>query len=350
MTIALPSVPREISTKQKRIESEKIGVMLINLGTPDGTDYQSMRRYLKEFLSDPRVVEAPRLMWWFILNCFILVFRPGKSAKAYESIWNREKNESPLRTITRNQAKKITTRLSTDTSHNVEVDWGMRYGKPSLANCMQSLQQKGCTRILTVPLYPQYSAATTATVFDKIADHMRTLRWQPTLRTLPPYYHHPAYIEALAKALVEGIKGLDFEPEKVVASFHGVPKFFHEKGDPYYRQCLETSALLVAKLGWDEGRLLTTFQSRVGREEWLQPYTDTTITALAKDGVKRMVVITPGFSADCVETLEEISMENAEYFLENGGERFSAIPCLNDSETGIDMLEVLIRNELAGWI
>ncbi|WP_350335938.1 ferrochelatase [Coralliovum pocilloporae] len=327
----------------------KIGVLLINLGTPDATDYWSMRRYLKEFLSDRRVIEAPRLVWWFVLNGIILTTRPSKSGEAYDEIWNKDLDESPLRTITRSQAEKLTADMA-GVDERIVVDWGMRYGNPSIKSRLEALQKQGCERILLMPLYPQYSAATTGTANDKAFEALMQMRWQPAVRTLPPYHDHPSYIEALAVSLEKGVAALDFEPEVILTSYHGLPKSYFDKGDPYHCHCYKTTRLLRERLGWSEDFLRVTFQSRFGKEEWLQPYTDETVMALAKSGVKRMAVITPGFSADCVETLEEIAGENAEYFHENGGEQFAAIPCLNDSEEGMAVIRDLALNELKGWL
>ncbi|MCX5496862.1 ferrochelatase [Kaistia dalseonensis] len=326
----------------------RIGLLLVNLGTPDGTDYWSMRRYLKEFLSDRRVIEVPRLLWWPILNLIILTIRPSRSGHAYRSIWNTEKNESPLRTITRAQSEKLA--LALGDHEELIVDWAMRYGTPSIQDRLEAMQKAGCERILVAPLYPQYAAATTATVNDKAFDALKTMRWQPALRTLPPYHDDPVYIDALAVSIERSIAALDFEPELVLASFHGLPKEYLDKGDPYYCHCHKTARLLRDRLGWSPERMKLTFQSRFGRAEWLQPYTDKTVEALAKSGVKRIAVVSPGFAADCVETLEEIAMQNAEIFHEHGGEHFAALPCLNDSPEGMTLLEHLARRELMGWI
>ena len=326
----------------------KIGVLLINLGTPDATDYWSMRRYLKEFLSDRRVIEKNRILWWLILNLFILPKRPISSGEAYKAIWNEARDESPLRTITRSQAEKLAAALKD--LPDVIIDWGMRYGNPSIKSRLEGLKAQGCDRILLFPLYPQYSASTVATVNDKAFDALKQMRWQPTLRIVPPYYDDPAYITALANSLRAGIAALDFEPEVVLASFHGLPQEYFDKGDPYYCHCQKTARLLREALGWDENRLKVTFQSRFGNDPWLEPYTDETVQELARSGVKKIAVITPGFAADCVETLEEIAIENAEYFHQAGGENFALIPCLNDSDGGIALLETLIRRELMGWV
>ncbi|PKR89250.1 ferrochelatase [Pleomorphomonas diazotrophica] len=324
----------------------KVGVLLVNLGTPDGTDRRSMRRYLEEFLTDRRVIETPRLKWYPVLYGIILNVRPQKKGRDYDTIWNRELDESPLRTYTRAQAEKLTARLG----GGVVVDWAMRYGNPSIASRLDALQAAGCERVLVYPLYPQYAAATTATVNDKAFAHLITKRWQPALRTVPPYHDDPVYIDALARSVETHLATLAFEPELVLASFHGIPKSYFEKGDPYYCHCQKTGRLLRERLGWSEDRLRITFQSRFGPEEWLQPYTDKTVEALARSGVKSLAVMTPGFVADCLETIEEIGVENADIFRANGGINFARIPCLNDGDDGMDVIEHVVRRELQGWI
>ncbi len=330
------------------VKHGRIGVLLVNLGTPDGTDYTSMRRYLKEFLTDKRVIEWPRIAWYPILFGIVLNTRPGKVGKAYELIWNKEKNESFLRTYTRNQAELMATALADHP--DVVVDWAMRYGQPSIASRMEHLQKQGCERILLFPLYPQYAAATTATVNDKAFEALLKMRWQPALRTVPPYHDDPTYIEALANSITAHLSTLDWEPEVVLASFHGIPKSYFDKGDPYYCQCQKTARLLRDRLGWSEEKLRVTFQSRFGPEEWLQPYTDKTVERLAQEGIKKIAVLNPGFVSDCLETLEEIAGQAAESFHHNGGEKFAHIPCLNDSPDGMAVLEKVVRRELAGWI
>ena len=330
--------------------SGNVGVLIVNLGTPEATDYWSVRRYLKEFLSDRRVIETPRWLWWPILNLVILTKRPSAKGKDYQSIWNTERDEGPLKTITAAQAQKLAARLTgRPSARPLVVDWAMRYGKPSIASRLAALQQAGCDRILLVPLYPQYCAATSATVCDKAFDALKAMRWQPSLRVAAPYFDDPAYIEALAASTRASLAKLDFEPEVLLASFHGIPQDYFDKGDPYFCHCAKTTRLLRDALGLDDKRLRMSFQSRFGRAEWLKPYTDATVTALAQEGVKRLAVITPGFAADCLETLEEIGVENAEYFHHAGGEKFAAIPCLNDSEAGLDVLETVSRRELMGW-
>jgi len=330
------------------VQHGKVGVLLVNLGTPDGTDYASMRRYLKEFLTDKRVIEWPKIAWYPILFGIVLNTRPGKVGKAYETIWNRERNESFLRTYTRSQAELMGKALADHPQ--VVVDWAMRYGQPSIASRMEYLQKEGCERILVFPLYPQYAAATTATVNDKAFETLLKMRWQPALRTVPPYHDDPAYIDALAVSIEKHLATLDWEPERVLASFHGIPKSYFEKGDPYYCQCQKTARLLRRRLGWSEEKLMVTFQSRFGPEEWLQPYTDKTVERLAQEGVKRIAVLNPGFVSDCLETLEEIAEQAAESFLHNGGEKFAHIPCLNDTPEGMAVLETVVRRELSGWV
>jgi ferrochelatase len=323
-----------------------VGVLLVNLGTPDATDYWSMRRYLKEFLSDRRVIEENPLKWWLVLNLIILTVRPARKGRDYDKIWNRKRNESPLKTVTRAQAEKLGRALG----KKIVVDWAMRYGNPSIPSRLAALQKAGCDRILVMPLYPQYAAATTATVCDKVFDSLATMRWQPTLRVTPPYYDEPAYIDALAASLKSSLAKLKVKPDVVLASFHGMPEEYVAKGDPYRSHCEETARLLRKKLGMTERKLRLTFQSRFGPAEWLKPYTDKTVEALAKQGVKNLAVITPGFAADCLETLEEIAMENAAIFKAAGGENFTAIPCLNDSPGGMKVIETVVRRELKGWV
>ncbi len=325
-----------------------VGVLLINLGTPDSADANGVRVYLREFLSDPRVIENQGLLWKLILNGVVLRVRPARKARDYLKIWNTQRNESPLKTITRAQSEKLASAIA-DQRH-VVVDWAMRYGNPSIKSGIEALMAKGCDRILAVPLYPQYSASTSATVFDKVASVLAEMRAQPTVRLTPPYYDDAAYIDALATSIDAHLASLPFKPETVVASFHGMPQKYIDKGDPYQAQCVATVEALRKRMGRDERSLMLTFQSRFGFEPWLQPYTDKTIAQLAKDGVRRIAVVTPGFSADCLETLEEIAQENAEIFHENGGEEFSAVPCLNDSEPGMNVIRQLVLRELQGWV
>ncbi len=326
----------------------RTGVLLVNLGTPEATDYWSMRRYLKQFLWDRRVVEVPRPLWWLILNGIILTIRPGRSGKAYELIWNEERNESPLKTITRAQCEKLQARL---TAKHPELlfDWAMRYGHPSIAGRIDDLAQQGADRILLFPLYPQYSASTTATVVDDAMAHLARLRAQPTMRCVPPFPDDPAYIGALATSVRRHLAKLDWTPQALLASFHGLPRAYVDKGDPYADHCSRTAAALQQALGWEESRFYQTFQSRMGRAEWLRPYTEETVRKLAGEGVRDLAILTPGFVADCVETLEEIAHGVAAGFTAAGGRNFTFIPCLNDSGPGIDMLETVILRELQGW-
>jgi ferrochelatase len=343
MSVVIP-----ITKAATEARPQRVGVLLVNLGTPDSADAKGVRVYLKEFLSDPRVIENQGLFWKLALNGIILNTRPRRKARDYQKIWNTDKNESPLKTITRAQAEKLGEAIA-DHDH-VVVDWAMRYGNPSIRSRIDALTAQGCDRLLVVPLYPQYSAATSATVCDEVFRVLADMRAQPTLRVSPPYYDDPDYIEALAVSIDAHLKTLTFQPEIIVASFHGMPQKYIDQGDPYYAQCVATTEALRKRMGFDEKKLMLTFQSRFGFDEWLQPYTDKTIEQLAKDGVRRIVVVTPGFSADCLETLEEIAQENAEIFKHAGGEQFAAIPCLNDSDAGMDVIRQLVLRELQGWI
>ncbi|HEX4236419.1 MAG TPA: ferrochelatase [Xanthobacteraceae bacterium] len=326
-----------------------MGVLIVNLGTPDAPTPVAVRRYLKEFLTDRRVVEKNSLHWRAFLNAVILPLRSRRRARDYEKIWNREKDESPIKTVTRSQAEKLGGILEPLGKH-VIVDWAMRYGSPSIASRLEVLVTWGCERILVMPLYPQYSAATTATVCDEVFRFLMRQRRQPALRFLPPYYEDQYYIEVLASTMQAELKSLPFTPDVILASYHGMPKEAVDKGDPYLVQCTRTTELLREQLGLDETKLMMSFQSRFGRGQWLEPYTITTARALARKGVKNLAVITPGFSADCLETLEEIRVENARMFMRHGGENFAAIPCLNDSEAGMLMLWRLAMRELKGWV
>jgi protoporphyrin/coproporphyrin ferrochelatase len=327
--------------------AERVGVLLVNLGTPDTADAQGVRVYLREFLSDARVIEDQGIVWKIILNCIILTVRPRRKALDYQKIWNTEKNESPLKTITRAQAEKLGAALD---ASSIVVDWGMRYGNPSIRSRMEALAAQGCSRILVVPLYPQYSAATTATVCDEVSRVLQSMRAQPAVRFAPAYPVDATYIDALAGSITAHLATLPFKPDLIVASFHGMPQKYVDMGDPYYEQCVATTEALRERLGLGIEDLQLTFQSRFGNDEWLQPYTDKTIEALAKSGVRKIAVVTPGFAADCLETLEEIAQENAEIFKHNGGEQFSFIPCLNDSDGGMDVIRQLVMRELQGWI
>lgn len=344
----LRSEQSHLPADHPKVAYGKIGVLLLNLGTPDATDYWSMRRYLKEFLSDRRVIEVSRFIWWPLLNFIILTKRPGPKGRDYESIWNKELDEGPLKTITRNQADKLATALGD--KDQIIVDWAMRYANPTTESRIKALQEKGCERILLVPLYPQYAGATTATAADQAFRALMKLRWQPYARVAPDWHDDKVYITALAESVQEHLKGLDHEPEILLATFHGMPQSYLDKGDPYHCQALKTGRLLREALDWPEERYVISFQSRFGNEEWIRPYTDETVIALAKRGVKSLTMIAPGFTADCLETLEELEVENRGYFEDNGGKQFSYVPALNDSEPGMRVIEHIVRRELMGWI
>lgn len=333
--------------KHPEIRSGRIGVLLINLGSPDATSFWSVRRYLKEFLSDPRVIEAKGLIWWLVFNGLILTRRPVSLGKAYSEVWNRQSGEAPLKTITRKQAESLT--ITFAGTEAIEVDWAMRYANPPISEAIERLKQKGCDRVLLFPLYPQYSAATTATALDKAYEYLKYMRWQPAIRTVPPYFDHPAYIEALAESVRQHLKTLAWQPQMMLASFHGLPEKFLTKGDPYHCHCQKTARLLRGALGYSDDDLMLTFQSNTGRGKWLEPFTEDTIKNLAAHGTKNLLVITPGFSADCLETLEEIDLRARDEFLNHGGENFSMVPCLNDSELSINMLAQIAGEELSGW-
>jgi ferrochelatase len=347
--LGAPAAKSRLPQRHPEIPAARIGVLLVNLGTPEGTDYWSMRRYLAEFLTDPRVIEWSPLYWYPILYGIVLNRRPRRVGKAFRAIWNTARNESWLRTYTHNQGRELARRLA-GLSPAIVVDWAMRYGRPSIPERLEALKRAGCERILLFPLYPQYSASTTATVNDKAFETLRGMRWQPALRTVPPYYDDPVYIDALAGSIRAYLAALDWEPEVVLASYHGIPQSYFDKGDPYHCHCLKTTRLLRAALAMDERRLFATFQSRFGPEEWLKPYTDATLERLAKEGVKRIAVVNPGFVADCLETLEEIAVLAADIFRRHGGERFAHIPCLNDGEDGLRVIEHVVRRELQGWL
>jgi protoporphyrin/coproporphyrin ferrochelatase len=350
MNEALPPAATATATADRPTAAAgKIGVLLVNLGTPEAADAAAVRRYLKEFLTDPRVIEDQGPLWQLVLNGIILPIRPRRKARDYAQIWNHEKNESPLKTITRSQSEKLGRALEPLGAHLL-VDWAMRYGNPSIASKLGGLIAQGCERILVIPLYPQYCAATTATVCDEVFRVLARLRYQPSLRIAPPYYNDTVYIEALGSSTGAELSQLGFKPEVILASFHGVPKAYVDKGDPYYAHCVETTRLLRERLNLDESKLMMTFQSRFGRGKWLEPATNRTLKKLAKDGVKNIAVVTPGFSADCLETLEEIAVENARLFKKFGGEKFAAIPCLNDSAPGMLVIWQMALRELKGWV
>ena len=322
------------------------GVLLVNLGTPDAPTAPAVRRYLAEFLSDPRVVEIPALIWQPILRGIVLNVRPKKSAHAYSQVWTPD--GSPLAAVTKAQAGALQQRLG----GAVQVRWGMRYGRPALGDELKALKDAGCDRILVAPLYPQYSGATTATVIDAMGDALRSMRWQPAIRTLPPYYDDPLHIAALRADLSRQLAALPFRPEVLVLSFHGMPERTLRLGDPYHCQCHKTARLLGAALAtdWPGLRVEVSFQSRFGRAKWLEPATDEVIAREAAAGTRRLAIAAPGFSADCLETLEELAIRGREQFAEAGGEDYAALACLNDGEDGMAMLEALVRRELAGWL
>ncbi|MCL5777078.1 ferrochelatase [Limibaculum sp. FT325] len=328
----------------------RVGLLLANLGTPDGTDYWSMRRYLNEFLSDRRVIEWSPFIWQPILQAIVLTKRPFSSGEAYRGIWNRELDESPLLTITRSQTDKLRRRMEDAFGDSVVVDFCMRYGNPSTDSVIKRMAAQGCERILFFPLYPHYSAATTGTANDHAFRTLMKLRWQPAFRTVPSYHDDPLYIEALARSVERAYAGLDTRPSALVASYHGLPRSYFMKGDPYHCFCQKTSRLMAERLGWQKGEVHTTFQSRFGPEEWLTPYTVEYVAKLAREGHRHIAIMAPGFSSDCVETLEEINEEIRESFEEAGGERFDYIPCLNDDEAHIDMIEGIVRREAQGWL
>lgn len=328
----------------------RIGVVLSNLGTPDATDYWSMRRYLGEFLSDRRVIDYPAWKWQPLLQLVILTKRPFTSGANYRKIWDSEAGDSPLRVITRAQAEAVAGRLAERHGDRVVVDFAMRYGNPSTADVVTRLQAAGCERLLFFPLYPQYSAPTTATANDAAFRALMTLRWQPALRTAPAYYDHPLYIEALARSVETAYAGLDRRPDLLLTSYHGMPERYLREGDPYHCQCRVTTRLLRERLGAGPDDVVVTFQSRFGREEWLKPYTVEEVARLARSGKRHIAVMAPAFSADCVETLEEINGEIREAFLHAGGEVFTYIPCLNADEAHVDMLTAIVERELAGWL
>jgi ferrochelatase len=340
---------RHAAAVRPQAHAGPVGVLLVNLGTPDATDAASVRRYLREFLHDRRVIEEDTLLWKLVLNAIILPLRPRRKGLDYEKIWNREKYESPLKTVTRSQADKLAAALAR-TGRTIVVDWAMRYGNPSMRSRLAALAAQGCARVLVVPLYPQYAAATSATVCDEAFRALMDMRWQPALRVAPPWFDDPVYIEALAASVEGRLQALPFAPDVILASFHGIPQSYADRGDPYAGHCAETTRLLRERLRLDDGRLMMTFQSRFGRAEWLKPYTDMTVRELAACGVKNLAVVMPGFAADCLETLEEIAHENAGYFRAGGGENFAAIPCLNDSEAGMQVIETVVLRELQGWI
>ena len=319
----------------------KTGVLLINLGTPDTTNWWDIRRYLKEFLSDRRVIEVNPFIWQIILNLFILTFRPSKTAKAYKEIWMKDVNKSPLRFYTEMQTKKLSEKLEKE---NLIIDFAMRYGNPSIKSKIEDMQKKGCEKLIILPLYPQYASPTSATVCDEVFRVLMKMRWQPSIQIIPHYESEPLYIDALVNSINKKLSEIDWSPDIIVASYHGIPEKYFKKGDPYHCYCQKTTRLISEK--FNKIKLITTFQSRFGPQEWLKPYTDKTLEKLPSEGIKKVLVISPGFASDCVETLEEISIQGKESFEKFGGEKFEFVPCLNDSVDHIKLLEYLVRKNL----
>ncbi len=327
--------------KHPDVKFGKTGVLIVNLGTPDSTKWLDIRRYLKEFLSDRRVIEVNPILWQLILNIIILNFRPSKTAKAYKEIWMKDINMSPLLYYTKKQAEKISSSISNE---NLLVDYAMRYGNPSIKSRIKRLHEEGCENLIILPLYPQYAAATTATVCDEVYRTLMSMRWQPSLKIIPHYESDPLYIDALVNSINYKIENINWKPDLILASYHGIPKKYFDKGDPYHCYCHKTTRLISEK--FDKIKIKTTFQSRFGPEEWLQPYTDKTLESLPKEGVKNILAICPGFSSDCVETLEEILIQGKESFMEAGGENFDMISCLNDNDDHIKLLNSLIKRNI----
>ena len=350
MTQTEATRPAHAPADHPKIKPAKVGVLLANLGTPDHYSYWPMRRYLGEFLSDKRVVDYSAWLWQPLLQLIILSKRPFSSGAAYKSIWNEEAGESPLLTITKDQTTAMAARMKTRFGDDVMVDFCMRYGNPSTRSRVAEMVAAGCTKILFFPLYPQYAGATSATACDEFFRALQNIKWQPIARTVEPYFEKPLYIEALAQSVERAYAGLENRPDVLVASYHGVPKRYLMEGDPYHCQCQKTSRLLKERLGWPDTEIVTTFQSRFGPEEWLKPYTVEEVAQLAEQGKKRIAVIAPAFSADCIETLEEINEEIRESFEEAGGEEFTYIPCLNDDDAHIDALTTVVTENLKGWI
>ena len=336
--------PYQLPSDHPALPKAKIGVVILNLGTPDDTSFGSMRRYLREFLSDTRVVDYPRWLWLPLLHGIILNTRPGKSGKAYDKIWDYEANDSPLRVFSKSQVEGLRHRFGDD----VIVDFAFRYGNPSTADVLARMKEQGVDRLICLALYPQYAGATTATAYDAVFDQLKKMKWQPSLTTLPPYHDHPGYIAALADSLDAALGELDWQPDAIVTSYHGVPQRYLHEGDPYHCHCYKTTRLLGEARPQLADKLKVTFQSRFGPEEWLQPYTDETLESLPEQGVKKVAVICPGFSVDCLETLEEIAMEGKESFMEAGGEEFAYVPCLNDSAVHLSLIEGMINRALGG--
>ena len=331
----------DIKQEHPPVKFGKTGVLIINLGTPNSTSWLDIRRYLKEFLSDKRVIEVNPIVWQIILNVFILTFRPSKTAKAYKEIWMKDKNISPLLYYTQKQAEKLSSTMS---EKDLIIDYAMRYGNPSIRSKIATLHKRGCENLIILPLYPQYAAATTATVCDEVYRTLMKMRWQPSLKIVPHYESDPLYIEALVNSLNKKIKEINWKPDLILASYHGIPQKYFDKGDPYHCYCHKTTRLISEKFTSIE--IMTTFQSRFGPEKWLQPYTDKTLESLPREGKKNILAICPGFSSDCVETLEEIQIQGKESFLDSGGENFDMVPCLNDNDDHIVLLKSLIQKNI----
>lgn len=350
MVIDMQMMPPTTIVKNSKssalVETGKVGILLINLGTPEATDFKSVRRYLKQFLSDKRVVESGGPVWWLVLNGIILRKRPKTSGRAYDLIWNKERDESPLKTITRSQSVALARTFCAQ--QNLIVDWAMRYGNPSIDDALQRMTDQGCDKILLFPLYPQFSGATTATAMDNVFDALKTMRHQPSIRTVAPYYNQPVHIRALADSIRTHHASLAWKPEVTIASLHGLPVDFIKKGDPYQNHCETTVELLRQELGLSQHQLLLSYQSRSGRTVWISPDTEETLIRLAHDGVKNLSIVAPGFSSDCIETLEELHIRAVDKFLQAGGENCTVVPCLNDSETSIAMLKGLADSNLSG--
>ena len=342
--------PEHAPADHPKVAREKIGILLANLGTPDNYDYWSMRRYLNEFLSDRRVIDYPAWKWQPLLQLIILTKRPFTSGANYKSIWNHDKGESPLMTITKDQTAKLATAMQEKYGENVMVDFCMRYGNPSTKSKVRAMVEAGCRKVLFFPLYPQQAGATSATANDQFFRALMDEKWQPAVRTVPAYFEHPKFIDALAQSVERAYAALEEKPDMLVCSYHGMPKRYLLEGDPYHCQCQKNTRLLKERLGWDDTQICTTFQSVFGREEWLRPYTVEHVAELAKQGKKRIAVIAPAFSADCIETLEEINEEIAESFEHAGGEQFTYIPCLNDDDAHIEALSAVIETEISGWL
>lgn len=349
-TMDIARCPMHAPSDHPKIKPAKVGVLLANLGTPDATDYWSMRRYLNEFLSDKRVIDYSSWIWQPLLQLVILSKRPFSSGAAYKSIWNEEANESPLMTITKAQTVAMAKRLKEAYGNDVVVDFCMRYGNPSTKSKVQAMIEAGCQKILFFPLYPHYAGATSATANDQFFRALMDEKWQPIARVVEPYYQEPAYIDALAQSVEKAYAEADRKPDILVCSYHGVPQRYLREGDPYHCQCQKTTRLLKERLGWDDTQIVTTFQSRFGPEEWLQPYTVEEVARLAEAGKKNIAVCAPAFSADCIETLEEINEEIKESFEEAGGEHFTYIPCLNDDDAHMDALAGIVQRNLRGWL